>query len=194
MPDRVKVFTTWIHASQIFWTLFKNVHCQVPCSLRPCISRPCCRFFVILTIHITHVFVLFVQTLLPKTHRDIDDFVMFGRKKIWSRIYLSLYESLTFWISLRLFVGSWFTMIFFFLFGKSEPIMISSYKCSILLGLDKAKQRFSRLEIETVSNQSEVLKWVPLLRSRCETYSNQRGSPDQNGVKDFLKLNLNSYF
>ena len=72
--------------------------------------------------------------------------------------------------------------------------MISSYKCSILLGLDKAKQRFSRLEIETVSNQSEVLKWVPLLRSRCETYSNQRGSPDQNGVKDFLKLNLNSYF
>ena len=32
--------------------------------------------------------------------------------------------------------------LFFFLFGKSEPIMISSYKCSILLGLDKAKQRF----------------------------------------------------
>ena len=25
-----------------FWTLFKNVHCQGPCSLRPCISRPYC--------------------------------------------------------------------------------------------------------------------------------------------------------
>ena len=48
--------------------------------------------------------------------------------------------------------------LFFFLFGKSEPIMISSYKCSILLVLDKAKQRFSRLEIETVSNQSEGLE------------------------------------
>ena len=25
-----------------FWTLFKNVHCQGPCILRPCISRPYC--------------------------------------------------------------------------------------------------------------------------------------------------------
>ena len=25
-----------------FWTLFKNVHLQGPCSLRPCISRPYC--------------------------------------------------------------------------------------------------------------------------------------------------------
>ena len=27
-----------------FWTLFKNVHCQGPCILRPCISRPYCIF------------------------------------------------------------------------------------------------------------------------------------------------------
>ena len=27
---------------KIFWTLFKNVHCQGPCSLRPRISRPYC--------------------------------------------------------------------------------------------------------------------------------------------------------
>ena len=27
---------------KVFWTLFKNVHCQGPCSLRPCISRPYC--------------------------------------------------------------------------------------------------------------------------------------------------------
>ena len=26
-----------------FWILFKNVHCQGPCILRPCISRPYCR-------------------------------------------------------------------------------------------------------------------------------------------------------
>ena len=26
----------------MFWTLFKNVHCQGPWSLRPCISRPYC--------------------------------------------------------------------------------------------------------------------------------------------------------
>ena len=25
-----------------FWTLFKNVHLQGPCSLKPCISRPYC--------------------------------------------------------------------------------------------------------------------------------------------------------
>ena len=25
-----------------FWILFKNVHCQGPCILRPCISRPYC--------------------------------------------------------------------------------------------------------------------------------------------------------
>ena len=25
-----------------FWTLFKTVHCQGPCILRPCISRPYC--------------------------------------------------------------------------------------------------------------------------------------------------------
>ena len=25
-----------------FWTLFKKVHCQGPCSLRPCIWRPYC--------------------------------------------------------------------------------------------------------------------------------------------------------
>ena len=25
-----------------FWTLLKNVHCQGPCILRPCISRPYC--------------------------------------------------------------------------------------------------------------------------------------------------------
>ena len=28
--------------SIFFWTLFKNVHCRGPCSLRPCISRPYC--------------------------------------------------------------------------------------------------------------------------------------------------------
>ena len=27
---------------KFFWTLVKNVHCQGPCSLRPCISRPYC--------------------------------------------------------------------------------------------------------------------------------------------------------
>ena len=27
---------------KFFWTLFKNMHCQGPCSLRPCISRPYC--------------------------------------------------------------------------------------------------------------------------------------------------------
>ena len=27
---------------KIFWTLFKNVHCQGPCSLRSCISRTYC--------------------------------------------------------------------------------------------------------------------------------------------------------
>ena len=27
---------------KVFWTLFKNVHCRGPCSLRPCISRPYC--------------------------------------------------------------------------------------------------------------------------------------------------------
>ena len=26
-----------------FWILFKNVHCQGPCILRPCISRPYCK-------------------------------------------------------------------------------------------------------------------------------------------------------
>ena len=26
-----------------FWTLFKNMHCQSPCILRPCISRPYCK-------------------------------------------------------------------------------------------------------------------------------------------------------
>ena len=35
---------------------------------------------------------------------------------------------------------------------------------------------------------------MPLLRSRCETYSNQRGSPDQNGVKDFIKVELEFIF
>ena len=29
-----------------FWTQFKNVHLQGPCSLRPCISRPYCISFV----------------------------------------------------------------------------------------------------------------------------------------------------
>ena len=29
---------------KVFWTLFKNVHCRGPCSLRPCISRPYCNF------------------------------------------------------------------------------------------------------------------------------------------------------
>ena len=27
---------------KLFWTQFKNVHLQGPCSLRPCISRPYC--------------------------------------------------------------------------------------------------------------------------------------------------------
>ena len=39
---KLKVFTTWICASQIFWILFKTVHCQGPCNLRSCISRPYC--------------------------------------------------------------------------------------------------------------------------------------------------------
>ena len=29
-----------------FWTLFENVHCQGLCSLRPCISRPYCMFWL----------------------------------------------------------------------------------------------------------------------------------------------------
>ena len=29
---------------KFFWTLFKNVHCQGPCNLRPCISRPYCTY------------------------------------------------------------------------------------------------------------------------------------------------------
>ena len=28
---------------KFFWTLFKNMHLQGPCSLRPCSSRPYCR-------------------------------------------------------------------------------------------------------------------------------------------------------
>ena len=28
-----------------FWTQFKIMHCQGPCSLRPCVSRPYCTFF-----------------------------------------------------------------------------------------------------------------------------------------------------
>ena len=31
-----------VFISYFFWTLFKNVHCQGPCSLRLCILRPYC--------------------------------------------------------------------------------------------------------------------------------------------------------
>ena len=31
---------------KLFWTLFKNIHCQGPFSLRPCISRPYCIYKV----------------------------------------------------------------------------------------------------------------------------------------------------
>ena len=34
---------------KFFWTLFKNVHCQGPCSLRPCISRPYCIFYFVIS-------------------------------------------------------------------------------------------------------------------------------------------------
>ena len=40
---------------KVFWTLFKNVHCRGPCSLRPCISRPYC-------IHLSSVQFLFVSS------------------------------------------------------------------------------------------------------------------------------------
>ena len=32
--------------SQIFWSLFKNLHCHGRCTLRPCISMPYCSFKV----------------------------------------------------------------------------------------------------------------------------------------------------
>ena len=32
-----------------FWTQFKNVHMQGPCSLRPCISRPYCIFIIFIS-------------------------------------------------------------------------------------------------------------------------------------------------
>ena len=39
-----------------FWTLFKNVHCQGPCILRPFISRPYCTgFFLILGLSRTYM-------------------------------------------------------------------------------------------------------------------------------------------
>ena len=40
---------------KVFWTLFKNVHCRGPWSLRPCISRPYC-------IHLSSVQFLFVSS------------------------------------------------------------------------------------------------------------------------------------
>ena len=39
-----------------FWTLFKNVHCQGPCILRPCISRPYCRYNIILKLEFDCLF------------------------------------------------------------------------------------------------------------------------------------------
>ena len=65
---------------------------------------------LILMIHTTYIFVFFVPT--SSLHWWFCD--VWTKKKTWSRIHLSLYESLTFWISLRLFDGSRFTMIFFF--------------------------------------------------------------------------------
>ena len=57
-----------------FWTQFKNVHLQGPCSLRPCISRPYC-------IHLFHLqsgnvkylplryFLMFRNTVRPRDTR-----------------------------------------------------------------------------------------------------------------------------
>ena len=41
---------------KVFWTLFKNVHCRGPCILRPCISRPYCRYNIILKLEFDCLF------------------------------------------------------------------------------------------------------------------------------------------
>ena len=48
-----------------FWILFKNVHCQGPCSLRPCISRPYCTLYVYhLTFKVSRTFVKNLQIVI----------------------------------------------------------------------------------------------------------------------------------
>ena len=47
---------------KVFWTLFKNVHCQGLCSLRPCISRPYCILYHL----IINAFCFFSHCRLPK--------------------------------------------------------------------------------------------------------------------------------
>ena len=46
---------------KFFWTLFKNVHCQGPCILRPCISRPYCTLSVDLSSEDCKVKTLFIS-------------------------------------------------------------------------------------------------------------------------------------
>ena len=55
-----------------FWTLFKNVHCQGLCSLRPCISRPYCIIYLLhlpnLTLLSNHLYYhnFSLSTMWPK--------------------------------------------------------------------------------------------------------------------------------
>jgi hypothetical protein len=53
--SQVTIYQKNVHLKN-FWTQFKNLHCQGPCSLRPCISRPYCTLFFFQGSKGTHVF------------------------------------------------------------------------------------------------------------------------------------------
>ena len=68
-----------------FWTLFKNVHCQGPCSLRPCISRPYCtqKFSDPTRVHKVVMF----ETSLPLIHKlkePLKNIMHHSLQSIWS--------------------------------------------------------------------------------------------------------------
>ena len=54
-----------------FWTLLKNVHCQGPCSLRPCISRPYCTWIFHENFHKTNSVRCYLLVKLGKSFVQI---------------------------------------------------------------------------------------------------------------------------
>ena len=52
---------------KVFWTLFKNLHCRGPCSLRPCISRPYCMYLTYISWNwmVTNIGSISIKYLLP---------------------------------------------------------------------------------------------------------------------------------
>ena len=159
-----------------FWTLFKNVHCQGPCILRPCISRPyCSNFYIHVMGHCKHqnqpLFSWPVRNLktIHKLFRQI--FRIFNNPSPKHTVFQ--YYPLAIWTNFwphfpsqlsKLFMDNCYPMLFFLL---TETFSIISLTLAAFLITVCLKKTFREKKGTTIQMQeSNAINEMEILKKR----------------------------